>query len=42
MGPDLVDVGLVVILEEGGVQRDAVVGAQGAEVAAGRVADDEG
>ena len=42
MGPDLVDVGLVVVAEEGGAEGDAVVGAQGAEVGAGWVADDEG
>ena len=42
LGPDLVDVGLVVVCEEGGVEGDAVVGAQGAEVAAGGVGDDEG
>ena len=42
LGPDLVDVGLVVVVEEGGVEGDAVVGAQGAEVAAGWVGDDEG
>ena len=34
LGPDLVDVGLVVVCEKGGVEGDAVVGAQGAEVAA--------
>ena len=32
--PDLVDVGLVVVVEEGGVEGDAVVRTQGAEVAA--------
>ena len=42
LGPDLVDVGLVVVVEEGGVEGDAVVGAQGAEVAAGWVGDNEG
>ena len=41
-GPDLVDVGLVVVLEEGGVEDGAVVWAQGAQVAAGGAADDEG
>ena len=42
LGPDLVDVGLIVVFEEGGVEGDAVVGAQGAEIAAESVGDDEG
>ena len=33
LGPDLVDVGLEVAVEQGGVEEDAVVGAQGAQVA---------
>lgn len=39
--PDLVDVGLVVAFEEGGVEDDAVVGAQGAQVAARGVGHNE-
>ena len=41
-GPDLVDVVLVVVVEEGGVEDDAVVGAEGAQVAAGGVRYDKG
>ena len=40
-GPDLVDIFLVVIVEEGGIEGDAVIRAESAEVTAGRVADDE-
>lgn len=42
LGPDAVDVGLVVGLEEGAVQGYAVVGGEGAEVAAAGGGDDEG
>ena len=41
-GPDLVYVILVVVVEEGRVENDAIVGAEGAQVAAGGVGYNEG
>ena len=41
-GPNLVDVVLVVAVKERGVEDDAVVGAQSAQIAAGGLWDDEG